>query len=260
MPNKNKRLESFKYSTYDTDPYILLNFGGVFEDIFTVAHEGGHAMHSYYSDKNNPRDYANYSIFVGEIASTVNELLVTYKLLDKSNDKKEKLYIMNKLLDNYKKNIYRQTMFAEFEKNIYSRVENGESLTKDDICDCYYNLNKKYYGKDVVVDDEIKYEWERIPHFYIPFYVYKYATSMSASIVIANKIYNGDKEFTKKYVEFLSLGGSMWPLDEIRTLGIDMEDGKIFRGAMESFNKLREKFEKQYNEIYLEKNKTYIKK
>ncbi len=260
MPNKNKVGGGFNSSTYDTDSYILLNFGGRYEDVLTVGHEAGHSIHCYYSNINNIRDYAEHSIFVSEIASTVNELLISYNLLDKSNDPKEKLYIMNSLLDNYKSVIFTQTMFAEFEKEIYTRKEKGESLTKDDICECYYDLNKKYFGSDVIIDDEIKYGWEKISHFYSPFYVYKYATSMSASIVIANRIYNGDTEFRDRYINFLKLGGSMFPLDEIRTLGIEMEDGKLFRGAMESFNNLREKFEKQYNEVYGEKNKSYVKK
>ena len=144
---------------------------------------------------------------------------------------------------------------------IYNRCENGENLTRDDICNYYYDLNKKYFGDSVFVDEEIKYEWEKITHFFRPFYVYKYATSMSVSIVIANRIYNGDTEFRDSYLNFLKLGGSMMPLDEIRTLGIEMEDGKIFKEAMESFNNLRKRFEKQYREVYdMKEEKVYKKK
>ncbi len=250
MPNKNKRGGAYSSGTYDTDPFILTNFNGSLTDVSTIIHELGHSMHTTYSNENNIRQYADYRIFVAEVASTVNEILLALTMLENSDDEKEKLSIINKLLDDYKATIYRQTMFAEFERYVYSQREKGVALTSDELCDYYLELNKKYFGKDVVVDDEIKYEWERIPHFYTPFYVYKYATSMSASIVIANKIFSGDKEFTKKYINFLSLGGSMWPIDELKTLGIDMEDGKVIKEAMDSFGKLLDEFIEKYKLVY----------
>ncbi len=250
MPNLNKRGGGYSSSTYDTDPYILLNFNGEYNDVSTMAHELGHSMHSIYSRDANFRQYADYSIFVAEIASVVNEILLALYNIKNSNDKKEKLSIMNKLLDNYKATIYRQSMFAEFEKGIYERREAGESLTNLDISNYYLELNKKYFGDSVVVDEEIKYEWERIPHFYTPFYVYQYATSMSAAVVIANKIFNGDLEFRDRYLEFLKLGGRSFPLDEVRTLGIDLVDGSVVHDALEEFNKLLVQFKDLYREVY----------
>ncbi len=250
MPSLGKRGGGYSSSTYDTEPYILLNFNGEYNDVSTMAHELGHSMHSVYSCRNNLRQYADYSIFVAEIASTVNELLLALYNIKNSNDKYEKLSIMNKLLDNYKATIYRQSMFAEFEAGVYKRREAGENLTNEDLCNYYLELNRKYFGDSVVIDEEIKYEWERIPHFYTPFYVYQYATSMSASVVIANKIFEGDTEFRDKYLKFLSLGGSEFPLDEVLTLGIDMKDGSVVREALNSFNKLLSEFKDLYREVY----------
>ncbi len=250
MPNANKRGGAYSLSSYDTDPYILTNFKGKYTDISTIAHELGHSMHTIYSRDNNLRQYYNYTTFVAEVASTVNELLLAFHFIENSKDKKEKLYIINNLLDNYKATIYRQTMFAEFEREIYKRKENKESLTHEDISNYYLELNKKYFGESVFVDEDIKYEWERIPHFYTPFYVYQYATCISAAIVIANKIYNGDQEFRDKYIKFLSLGGSMWPIDELKTLGINMEEGVVIEEALDSFAKLLDEFMKLYNDIY----------
>lgn len=250
MPNQNKRGGAYSMGTYDTDPFILTNFNGSLNDVSTVIHELGHSMHSTYSHENNLRQYADYKIFVAEVASTVNEILLALTMLKNSTDEKEKLSIINKLLDDYKGTIYRQTMFAEFEKHVYEQREAGEALTSDELCDYYLELNKKYYGEDVTVDEAIKYEWERIPHFYTPFYVYKYATSMSASIVIANRIFNGDEEFRDKYIKFLSLGGSMDPIDELKTLGIDMTDGKVVKEAMDSFGNLFDNFKKSYQLVY----------
>ncbi len=250
MPNQNKTGGAYSSGTYDTDPFILTNFKGSLNDVSTVIHELGHSMHTTYSNENNIRQYADYKIFVAEVASTVNEILLALTMLKNSTDEKEKLSIINKLLDDYKGTIYRQTMFAEFERYVYQQREAGAALTSDELCNYYLDLNKKYYGEDVTVDEEIKYEWERIPHFYTPFYVYKYATSMSASIVIANKIFNGDKEFTKKYIEFLSLGGSMYPIDELKTLGIDMEQGNVIKEAVDSFGNLLDDFKEEYQLVY----------
>ncbi len=241
--NIGKRGGAFSSGTYDTEPYMLLNYEGKVRDVSTIAHELGHSMHTTYSNLANPRPYSNYRIFVAEVASTVNELLLAFYMLDNSQSKVEKLLILNELLDNYKATIYRQTMFAEFEKEMYRRRENEESLSHEDIEKYYYDLNKLYFGKDVVVDDEIKYEWERIPHFYTAFYVYKYATSMSAATYIADKIYNGDTKFRDKYIEFLKSGNSKYPVDELKDLGLDMTNEKVVNEALDKFAELTEKFE-----------------
>ena len=241
--NIGKRGGAFSSGTYDTEPYMLLNYEGKVRDVSTIAHELGHSMHTTYSNLANPRPYSNYRIFVAEVASTVNELLLAFYMLDNSQSKDEKLLILNELLDNYKATIYRQTMFAEFEKEMYRRRENEESLSHEDIEKYYYDLNKLYFGKDVVVDDEIKYEWERIPHFYTAFYVYKYATSMSAATYIADKIYNGDTKFRDKYIEFLKSGNSKYPVDELKDLGLDMTNEKVVNEALDKFAELTEKFE-----------------
>lgn len=246
--NVGKTTGAFSSGTYDTDPFILTNYENKYKDVSTLAHELGHSMHTLYSTKNNLRQYADYKIFVAEVASTVNELLLSFYMLENSKDKDEKLLILNELLDNYKATIYRQTMFAEFEREMYKRREANEPLTNDIICDYYYDLNKKYFGEDVVIDDNIRYEWERIPHFYNAFYVYKYATSMSASTYIAEKIYNGDKEFRDKYIEFLKMGCREYPIDELKTLGIDMTKSKVVDEAINKFEELTKQFEKLYNE------------
>ena len=246
--NVGKNSGAFSSGTYDTDPFILTNFEGKYRDVSTIAHELGHSMHTTYSNKNNLRQYSDYKIFVAEVASTVNELLLSFYMLKTSNNKNEKLMILNDLLDNYKATIYRQTMFAEFEKEMYRRREAGEALTNDIICDYYYDLNKKYFGDNVFVDENIKYEWERIPHFYNAFYVYKYATSMSASVYIAQKIFDGDVEFRDKYIEFLKMGDREFPIDELKTLGIDMSKSDIINDAVSKFDELTKEFYKLYVE------------
>lgn len=246
--NVGKNSGAFSSGTYDTDPFILTNFEGKYKDVSTIAHELGHSMHTMYSNKNNLRQYSDYKIFVAEVASTVNELLLSFYMLKTSNNKNEKLMILNDLLDNYKATIYRQTMFAEFEKEMYRRREAGEALTNDIICDYYYDLNKKYFGDNVFVDENIKYEWERIPHFYNAFYVYKYATSMSASVYIAQKIFDGDVEFRDKYIEFLKMGDREFPIDELKTLGIDMSKSDIINDAVSKFDELTKEFYKLYVE------------
>ena len=170
--NKGKRSGAYSSGSYLTKPYLLLNYEGRLHDVSTLVHELGHSMHTYYSTKNNPYQYHSYKIFVAEVASQVNELLLANYILENSKDKEEKISVLNNLLELYKASLFRQTMFAEFEKDIYNAVENGEILTSDYMCNRYYDINKKYFGNSVVLDDEIKYEWERIPHFYYFFYVY----------------------------------------------------------------------------------------
>ena len=241
--NKGKRSGAYSSGSYDTNPYLLLNYEGTLNDISTLAHELGHSLHSYYSRINNSYQNSNYKIFVAEVASTVNELLLAFHQLNKSTDKQEKLTILNGLLDLFKSTIYRQTMFAEFEREMYKKHENGEVLTYEVLCESYYNLNKKYFGENVVVDEYIKYEWERIPHFYYNFYVYKYATSLSASCYIVDSILENKNNMKEKYLKFLTLGGSMYPLDELKTMGIDMTDEQVVSSAIKTFEKLLSQFE-----------------
>lgn len=245
--NKGKRGGAYSGGSYDTYPYVLLNFEGTLNDVSTLAHELGHSMHSYYSRLNNNYQDSNYKIFVAEVASTVNELLLSKYLLKTTTDKKEKLIILNNLLDLFKATIYRQTMFAEFEKNIYEKHENGEILTAESLCNDYYELNKKYFGSSVVVDEEIKYEWERIPHFYYYFYVYKYATGLSAACYIVNNILSGSKDALNNYLEFLKLGGSMDPLDELKVAGVDMSREDAIISAIKMFEEILDEFEQLYD-------------
>lgn len=242
--NKGKRSGAYSSGSYLTNPFLLLNYEGKLNDVSTLAHELGHSMHTYYSINNNPYQYYNYKIFVAEVASTVNELLLANYMFNNSNDKNEKLEILNELLDLYKGTLFRQTMFADFEKQIYDSVENGEILTSEYLCKKYYDINKIYFGNSVILDENIKYEWERIPHFYYFFYVYKYATSICASTYIVKEILNGNKEMVDNYLNFLKLGGSMYPIDELKTLGIDMNDKNVIESTIQYFEEILDKFEK----------------
>ena len=240
--NKGKRGGAYSSGFYDTNPYVLLNYENRLDDVSTLAHELGHSMHTYYSCKNNPYQYSSYSIFVAEVASTVNELLLAKYMLKNSNDLNEKLNILNRLLELFKSTIFRQTMFAEFEKNIYEKRENKEPITNDILSNYYYELNKKYFGNDVVVDDLIKYEWERIPHFYYNFYVYKYATGLSAACYIVDRILNNKENALDDYLKFLKSGGSDYPIDELKIAGVDMNDPSVIESAIKMFDETLDEF------------------
>lgn len=240
--NKGKRSGAYSSGFYDTAPYMLLNFENRINDVFTLAHELGHSMHTYFSCKNNSYNNSGYKIFVAEVASTVNELLLAKNLLKKSNSKEEKLNILNRLLELFKSTIYRQTMFAEFEKKIYELRESGNVLTSETICKEYYELNKLYFGNNVVVDDLIKYEWERIPHFYYNFYVYKYATGLSAACHIVKNILDNKENAVENYLKFLKSGGSMYPLDELKLAGVDMNKPEVVESAISMFKETIEEF------------------
>lgn len=240
--NKGKRSGAYSSGFYDTAPYMLLNFENRINDVFTLAHELGHSMHTYFSCKNNSYNNSGYKIFVAEVASTVNELLLAKNLLKKSNSKEEKLNILNRLLELFKSTIYRQTMFAEFEKKIYELRESGNVLTSETICKEYYELNKLYFGNNVVVDDLIKYEWERIPHFYYNFYVYKYATGLSAACYIVKNILDNKENAKENYLKFLKSGGSMYPLDELKLAGVDMNNPEVVESAINMFKETIEEF------------------
>ncbi len=241
--SKGKRSGAYSSGSYDTNPYLLLNFEGTLNDVSTLAHELGHSMHSYYSKKNNSFQNSGYKIFVAEVASTVNELLLAFHLLNKTEDRNEKLVILNNLLDLFKSTIYRQTMFAEFEREMYKKHENNEVLTHEVLSDFYYNLNKKYFGDGVIIDDYIRYEWERIPHFYYNFYVYKYATGLSAACYIVDNILKNTNNMKENYLKFLTLGGSMPPLEELKVMGIDMTDSVVVESAIKMFDSILQQFE-----------------
>ena len=249
-PNKGKRTGAYSGGCYDSYPYILLNYQNKFDDVSTLIHESGHSMHSYYSREANSYPYGYYSIFVAEVASTVNELLLSKYMYKHSTDKKEKLFILNRLMALFRATMYRQTMFAEFEKDIYDMVENDEVLTSDLLCDKYYDINKKYFGNNVVIDDEIRYEWERIPHFYYNFYVYKYATGLSAACYIVNRILSGEENAVNDYINFLKCGKSKSPLDSLLVAGVDLSDSKVIEEAVKMFDDTIEEFKKLYSEVY----------
>ena len=249
-PNKGKRTGAYSGGCYDSYPYILLNYQNKFDDVSTLIHESGHSMHSHYSREANSYPYGYYSIFVAEVASTVNELLLSKYMYKHSMDKKEKLFILNRLMALFRATMYRQTMFAEFEKDIYDMVENDEVLTSDLLCDKYYDINKKYFGNNVVIDNEIRYEWERIPHFYYNFYVYKYATGLSASCYIVNRILSGEENAVNDYINFLKCGKSKSPLDSLLVAGVDLSDSKVIEEAVKMFDDTIEEFKKLYSEVY----------
>ena len=236
-PNRGKKSGAYQWSTYDSTPYVLLNYTGDIDSVSTMAHELGHAMHSYYSKKYQSYTYHDYPIFLAEIASTVNEVLLNDYLYHYTDDKEEKKFYLVDMLDKIKSTIYRQTQFAEFEMITHDKEAEGISLTADLFNSIYYDLNQKYYGSYIVSDDEIKYEWSRIPHFYTPFYTYKYATGLACAIYIASKILSGDEKMKKGYLTFLGSGGKDYPLEILKTIGIDMCDTSIMQSAFDFFAK-----------------------
>ena len=243
-PTKNKRTGGYSSGGYDTYPYILLNYQDKYSDMSTLAHELGHSIHSYYARKNNDYIYGDYSIFVAEVASTVNELLLSKYMLKNSVEKEEKKYILNKLMELFRATIYRQTMFAEFEQDIYQMVENNEILTGDKLNQSYYDLNKKYFGNNVVIDEEIQYEWERIPHFYYNFYVYKYATGLSCACMIVDNILSGKEDAVKNYIEFLKCGSKKSPIESLKIAGVDITKKEVIDSAIKMFENTIEEFER----------------
>ena len=241
-PNLNKRSGAYSSGSYDTKPFVLLNYVGEYNDVSTLAHELGHSMHTYFSNHYNSYETSSYPIFLAEIASTVNELLLSYYMEDNAKSKDERLFILNERLDLFKATVFRQTMFAEFEKYIHELTDKNEVLTSDGICNYYYELNKLYFGPDVVVDNEVRYEALRIPHFYTPFYVYKYATGLSIASYIVKNIINNTPNFKEKYLEFLKSGGRDYPLEVLKIIDIDLTDTKVIDSAMEMFKETLDKF------------------
>lgn len=241
-PNLNKRSGAYSSGSYDTKPFVLLNYTNEYNDVSTLAHELGHSMHTYFSNHYNSYENSSYPIFLAEIASTVNELLLSYYMEENADSEDEKIAILNERLDLFKATIFRQTMFAEFEKYIHELTDKGEILTSDNICNYYYELNKLYFGPNVVVDDEVRYEALRIPHFYTPFYVYKYATGLSIASYIVKNILNNTPKFKEKYIEFLKSGGRDYPLEVLKIIDIDLTDTKVFDETLEMFKETLEKF------------------
>ena len=233
--NRGKRSGAYSWGAYGTHPYVLLNFSGNLNSVFTLAHEMGHAIHSYYSDHAQPYIYAGYRIFVAEVASTVNEFLLISDLIRKADSRREKAYLVNYLLEQFRGTLYRQTMFAEFEKMAHERLAEEGSLSAGTLCSMYGELNRQYFGPDMVQDPEIDLEWARIPHFYTPFYVYQYATGFSAAIAIGRKILKGEKDSVEHYKEFLRGGCSMDPIDLLKLCGVDMTEKKTVEEALEGF-------------------------
>ena len=241
--NEGKRSGAYSAGAYGAHPFVLLNHNDTLDNMFTLAHEMGHAMHSYYSNENQPYIYAGYKIFVAEVASTCNEILLMEYLLANTEDQKERAYLLNHYLDSFKGTVYRQTMFAEYEMRSNAMVENGENLTADNLCALYLELNKKYYGPDMISDEEISYEWARIPHFYYNFYVYQYATSFSAAVAIAHEILEKGAPAVERYKEFLSGGCSKSPVELLKMVGINMEEATPIQNALDVFGEVLDEIE-----------------
>ena len=235
FPNDHKRGGAYSAGCFDTDPKMLLNFNGKYDDVSTLAHESGHSMHSYMSRKYNDYNVSEYKIFVAEVASTVNELVLAHKKLRESENDMEKLSVLNQLMETFKGTLFRQTMFADFEKQIYEIVEQGIPLTKELACEKYYQLVKDYFGPRVVCDKPIENEWMRIPHFYYNFYVYKYATCISAAASIVKKIETQGDAYISKYIDFLKCGGSRSPVESLKVAGIDMNSPAVVEDAISVF-------------------------
>ena len=234
-PGRGKRSGAYSAGCYDTEPYMLLNFMGKLDDVSTLAHEAGHSMHTYFSNRANTPQDAHYTIFVAEVASTVNELLFTRRRLRLAEGREERLALLNQLMETYKGTLFRQTMFAEFELAMHQMTEEGEPLTAERLCEVYYELVKAYFGPRVSSDADIAYEWMRIPHFYSCFYVYKYATCISAASAIVKRIETEGEGYIRKYLAFLSAGGSRSPLDSLLLAEIDMTSPEVIRGAIADF-------------------------
>ncbi|MFJ8457817.1 oligoendopeptidase F [Lysinibacillus xylanilyticus] len=245
LENKGKRSGAYSSGAYGTNPYILMNWQDNVNNLFTLAHEFGHSVHSYYSRKNQPFVYGDYSIFVAEVASTCNEELLNDYLLKTIEDPQQKIYLLNHWLDGFRSTVFRQTMFAEFEHLIHQMDKNGESLTAERLTEVYYDLNKKYFGEDIVVDQEIGLEWARIPHFYYNYYVYQYATGKSAATALSQQILEEGTPAVERYINnFLKAGCSNFPIDVLKAAGVDMNVAKPIDDACKVFEERLNELEK----------------
>lgn len=243
--NKGKRSGAYSSGTYGTNPYILMNWQDNVDNLFTLAHEFGHSVHSYYTRSNQPFVYGNYSIFVAEVASTCNEELLNDYLLKTIKDPQQKIYLLNHWLDGFRSTVFRQTMFAEFEHMIHEMDQNGESLTAERLTEVYYDLNKQYFGEDIVIDEEIGLEWARIPHFYYNYYVYQYATGKSAATALSKQILEEGTPAVERYINnFLKAGCSDFPIEVLKAAGVDMNDAKPIDDACKVFEERLNELEK----------------
>jgi oligoendopeptidase F len=247
-PNDGKRSGAYSNgSAYDVHPFMLINYNGKYDDVSTIAHELGHTMQSYLSNKHQPYATANYPIFVAEVASTFNEALLSDYMLKHIKDDNARLSLLGNYLENIKGTLFRQTQFAEFELRIHEMAEKGEPITGDALDALYMKIVKKYYGSDegvCIVDDVVKAEWAYIPHFYYNFYLYQYATSFTASTALSEKVLSGDKSATERYLKFLSAGGSEYPIDLLKTAGVDMTTSAPFDLTMKKMNRVIDEMEK----------------
>ncbi len=242
--NKGKRSGAYSWTVYGSHPYVLLNFQPNLDTMFTIAHEMGHSLHSYYSNANQPYVNSEYRIFVAEVASTCNEILLIRYLIENADSDLKKAYLINHMLEQFRGTLFRQTMFAEFEKIVHKKTDDGEILNCEELCNIYHDLNKKYYGDDVVSDDEIALEWARIPHFYTSFYVYQYATAYSAATTIADKILTEGESAVNDYKKFLKSGCSDYPIEVLKYAGVDMSKPQPIAQAMEVFKKMLDEMKK----------------
>lgn len=240
---QNKRSGGYSSGCYGTMPYILLNWQDNLNSVFTLAHELGHSMHSYYSRTNQPYPYSDYSIFVAEVASTCNEALLNHYLLEHTDDRKKRLYLLNNQLEGFKATVFRQTMFAEFEHLIHEKARKGEALTADSLTRIYYDLNTTYFGSGLVVDKQIGLEWARIPHFYYNYYVYQYATGYSAASALSSQILGEGAPAVERYKNYLKSGSSDYPIDVLKKAGVDMTDSSSIQQAMDVFADVLDKTE-----------------
>ena len=237
-PNKGKKGGAYSWGCYDSQPFILLNYTKNLDSVFTLIHEMGHSIHSYYSRTAQDYAYSDYKIFVAEVASTCNECLLMHDLLEKTKDKEQRKYLLNHYLDSFKGTLFRQTMFAEFEKTAHDYCAQGKPLTAEALSQMYLELNQKYFGPDMEKDEEIAYEWMRIPHFYTPFYVYQYATGYSAAVALSAKILKEGKPAVDAYMSFLKGGESKDPIDLLKMAGVDMTTEKPVADALALFGEL----------------------
>lgn len=252
-PNVGKSGGAYSTGTYDSNPYIMTNFTGTLDSVSTLAHEMGHSQHTLLASTHQPPHYANYTLFVAEIASTLNENLLIEQLLRQTTDPKRRLYLLNQYLEGFKGTVYRQTMFAEFEKLAHEEVEKGGALSAQYLNDLYAGLVKQYFGDDLVMDDEVQYEWARIPHFYRSFYVYVYATGYSSAVALSEAILKEGQPAVKRYLEFLSAGSSMYPLDELKHGGVDLSTNAPIEQALQKFERIVEEAEEAFDQIKKEK-------
>ncbi|WP_154991729.1 oligoendopeptidase F [Priestia megaterium] len=246
--NKGKRSGAYSSGTYGTNPYILMNWQDNVNNLFTLAHEFGHSVHSYYTRKTQPYPYGDYSIFVAEVASTCNEALLNDYLLKTIDDEKQRLYLLNHYLEGFRGTVFRQTMFAEFEHDVHVRAQNGEPLTPDLLTKLYYDLNKKYFGDNLVIDEEIGLEWARIPHFYYNYYVYQYATGFSAAAALSKQILEEGDAAVERYVGFLKSGSSDYPIEVLKKAGVDMTTSQPIEEALAVFEEKLTEMERLLNQ------------